>query len=120
MRRVVTDRTFTVALPSGQGPSVIPLELNLPDIDNAEIIAWIGNFGSSNVYLLESRVALPAAQARISDSLDTVDCIAALSGSAVITAPLDESTRAITVFFENANTSGQTESVSIRVRGFCE
>lgn len=118
MMRTVSDRTLTVGLPNNTGPASIPIPLNLPDVGKGEVIAWIGNFGGSNVYLFEGYRSLADCQNQLADdTVGTVDCIMALSYAGPTRAPLPDDCRSyVTVFFEAANDSGQTQTVTMRIR----
>jgi hypothetical protein len=113
------EKLYTIGLPNGQGPSITKIQMNLVDSPTKlEIEAWIGNFGSSNVYILEGGMSLAVAQNRVLEDLapdGQIDCLFALSGSAPVKAEVSQDTRHITVFFETANASGQTETVTVKV-----
>jgi hypothetical protein len=114
-RRVIADQSYTVGLPSGAGPAAIVIPQNPPDIGDCEVTAWIGNFGSSNAYLFGGGVPLTECQSRLAnDVVGTIDCIMALSASGPTTMSTDKK-HSMTVFFESQNTSGQTQTVTVRV-----
>lgn len=118
----VIDRTYTVGLPDSGGPAAIALNLDLPDAPVPFTIeAWVSNFGSSNIYILDGDVPLLDAANRLpgapGNSSNNIDCIMAISPSAPTRAGLPIGTNRITIYFEAANTSGQTQSVTVRVRG---
>lgn len=116
-RRVISDKTYTVGLPTGSGPAVMPIPLSLPDQGDGQVEAWIGNFGSSNAYVMPGNVPLAQAQSQLSDdTVGMIDCLMALTSAGPVRRGFDiTDIRSLTVFFETQNTSGQTEAVTVRV-----
>lgn len=114
--RAIFDKTYTVALANNSGPAVVSVPLNLPDSGTALVEGWIGNFGSSNAYLFGGTVPLSECQQRITNP-GIVNCLFALTASGPVRTECDvDDIRGLTVFFEADNTSGQTETVTVRVR----
>jgi len=106
----------TYAIPNNVGPAVIMAALGTPsEVAHREVEAWIGNFGSSNVWLFEGEMTLEQCVAEVSKEGE-IDCLAALTEAGPITFNLDDDCRKITVFFEHKNEAGQVEAVCLKVR----
>lgn len=106
------EQVYTVGLPTGQGPAVIAKDINLPDFGDFEITAWIGNFGGSNVYLIAGKVSMGDAQNMLTDATDRLDVLCCLTGTGPVRVPLPDNFRSVTIFYEGANASGQTQAVT--------
>lgn len=116
------ERVKTHVLLNGAGPDAQSFDLKLPDgLDAAgagftyEIEAWIGNFGSSNVYICRGGLTLVQCQDLLVRGLtDVLMCVTGWGPSRV---RLPDDCPTITVFFEAVNASGQAQAVTVKVCG---
>lgn len=106
-------RTETVGLPSGQGPAVVPVQLASTDLTDMELLAWIGNFGSSNAYIYPGIWSLSECEydAKSGGLLGPICALTSAGPTPRI--PIEEGIRNLTVYFEALNNTGQTETVTI-------
>jgi hypothetical protein len=106
-------RMNTIGLVNGQGPAVFPVQLISTDLSAIDLVAWIGNFGSSNVYVYEGEWNLRECQQDIAEN-GSIGCVAALTEAGPITVPLEDGCRVLTVFFEAKNEAGQVQAVCLK------
>ena len=107
-------RVNTLGLVNNAGPAVEVVELISTDMSEIELEAWIGNFGSSNVYIYEGEWSLGECEADVKNANGPIGCVATLTEAGPIRVPLADGCRVLTVFFEAANTTGQTQAVTLK------
>jgi hypothetical protein len=106
-------RVEVVGLIQGQGPAVIPFQLISTDLTVMDLEAWMSNFGGSNVYIYEGILSLKQCEQDVKGGGE-LGCVLVLPESGPVSAPLDDSCRELTVYFEGTNNSGQTQAVCIK------
>lgn len=110
------QRIQTVAIPNNAGPAVIGVNLGAPsEVAERTLEAWIGNFGSSNVWIFEGDVTQAQCEAEVTKE-GLVDCLIALTEAGPVKCGLDKDCRKVTVFFEHKNEAGQVQAVCLKVR----
>ena len=118
--QTIREKVISVVLPAAAGPAIQQVDLALADQSGASIRGWQGNSAvtAPNAWIFTGKLSLVECQARIAGSGDArVDGVC-LSDSAATEWQIDEDTHAVTVFWEIANTSGQSAPVTLIVREF--
>lgn len=108
------ERCYTVGVPNNVGPLAIQQRLNLSsERGHRHLEAWIGNFGSSNVYIFSGNLSTTQCAQLLEQGF--IDCLMALSYSGPTRVQVPEDISYVTVYFEAVNSSGQTETVTLKV-----
>jgi hypothetical protein len=108
-------RLTTIGLANNAGPLVKVHEFHDMGAEK-DLEAWIGNFGSSNVYVFEGELSLAQCEARVKVAeVGAIDCILALTEAGPIRGSLEDNARRVTVYFEAKNESGQTQAVCLKI-----
>jgi hypothetical protein len=107
-------RTFVVGLQPGQGPAAIPINLPVHDQSVIDVEAWMGAYGSSNVYLYPGFLNLAECEADVKEKRPFINAAMALSADSVTKAPLEDGIQVLTLFFEAQNTNPQVQAVTIK------
>lgn len=108
------DKTYSRGIPTGTGPDVLVVPLNLPSKHGTlKLEAWGSIQGASNVHLLDGEYDLGRAQEALDRGPENI--LLTLAGHGTACRLLPEDCQQITVFFEGANGSGQYQVCQFRI-----